>query len=446
MIRIKKGLDIPIAGLPEQVITEGNSVNTIALLGDDYIGMKPALAVAEGDHVQAGQMLFADKKVPAIRYTAPVSGKVTAICRGSKRKFLSLIIERDETPLGIEFASWSHKQIKALSKNVIVEQLLASGMWCAFRARPYSKIPTPDVIPHSIFITAMDTRPLAAEPHVVILFYQEDFLHGLHVISALTAGKVYVCTKPNVELGIHEAPVEQIAFSGPHPAGLPGTHIHFIDPVYQGKTVWHVGYQDVIAIGKLFNSGQLWQERIIALGGPSVKRPRLIKTVPGACLEELTCGELKDNDHRLVSGSVLGGRHAKPPVNFLGRYHLQVSALEEGVHRTFLHYLSLGKNRYSSLPIYLSYFSKQRFNLSTSTCGSPRALVPIGSYERIMPLDILPTQLLRALIVGDIEMAEKLGMLELDEEDVALCTFVCPGKYEYGPILRDNLTSMEKEG
>ncbi len=232
-----------------------------------------------------------------------------------------------------------------------------------------------------------------------------------------------------------------------HPAGNAGTHIHHLDPVSATKTVWTISYQDVIAIGLLFTTGVLSTERVISLAGPQVREPRLVRTRLGASLDEINAGQLKDGENRVVSGSVFGGRTASGPFAFLGRYHNQISVLAEGRDRPFLHYLRAGFNNFSSLSIYVSSFFKGKtYDFNTTTNGSERAMVPIGAYERIMPLDILPTQLLRSLIVGDTDTAQKLGCLELDEEDLALCTFVCPGKYEYGPILRNNLTRIEKEG
>ncbi|MEX2334448.1 MAG: NADH:ubiquinone reductase (Na(+)-transporting) subunit A, partial [Pseudohongiella sp.] len=236
------------------------------------------------------------------------------------------------------------------------------------------------------------------------------------------------------------------AFAGPHPSGLSGTHIHFLDPVSLNKWVWTIGFQDVIATGKLFATGKLWTERCFALAGPQVRQPRLLRTRLGASLTELLDGELNDGENRVVSGSVLSGRKAVAPEDFLGRHHQQVTVLREGRERPLFGYLSPGANRHSNLGIYLSsLFKGKKLDMTTTTNGSERAMVPVGTYETIMPLDILPTQLLRSLIVGDIETAMNLGALELDEDDLGLCTYVCPGKYEYGPILRDNLTRIEKE-
>jgi len=210
--------------------------------------------------------------------------------------------------------------------------------------------------------------------------------------------------------------------------------------------VWTVGYQDVMAIGDLFLTGRINPSRVVALAGPQVESPRLVRTRVGASLDELTAGQLKSGENRVISGSVFGGRAGGSNVRYLGRYHTQISGLAEGRERQFMHFVRPGMNAFSVLPIYLSRLLGKQFDFTTSTNGSERAMVPIGTYEKIMPLDVLPTQLLRALIVGDTEVAQKLGCLELDEEDLALCTFVCPGKYEYGPILRDNLTRIEIEG
>jgi Na+-transporting NADH:ubiquinone oxidoreductase subunit A len=292
----------------------------------------------------------------------------------------------------------------------------------------------------------MDTQPLAADPAVVIGEYAADFENGLKVLSNLA--KVFLCKADGSSLpGEQLSKVQTEAFAGPHPAGLAGTHIHFLDPVNASKSVWSINYQDVIAVGKLFATGQLWVERVVALAGPVVEQPRLLRTRLGASLDELTAGQLQSGYNRVVSGSVLGGRTAQGAFAYLGRYHLQVSCLAEGNDREMLHYLRAGVNKHSVLNVFVSKLAAaKKFAFSTTTNGSPRAMVPVGNYEEIMPLDILPTQLLRYLIVGDTEMAQKLGCLELDEEDLALCSYVCAGKYEYGPILRDNLARIEKEG
>ena len=324
---------------------------------------------------------------------------------------------------------------------------MKSGQWTALRTRPFSKVPAADTAPSSIFVTAMDTNPLSADPTVIIEQRSEDFSSGLAILTRLTDGPVNLCVAPSSKIsGDNIDGVRDIKFSGPHPAGLVGTHIHMVDPVSADKTVWSIGYQDVIAIGALFTTGRIDVRRVIALAGPQVTQPRLLETRIGANINQLVIGELKNDENRVISGSVLSGRHAVSEFAFLGRYHSQVSIIKEGRGREFLHYLRAGANKHSSLPVFVSSLTKKLFSMTTSTNGSERAMVPVGGYERVTALDILPIQLLRSLIVGDTEMAQKLGCLELDEDDMGLYTYVCVGKYEYGRILRDNLTKIEKEG
>ncbi len=445
MIRIKQGLDLPIAGEPSQRIEQARAVRSVAVLGCDYHGMKPTMAVQVGDRVKLGDVLFSDKKNPGVHFTAPGAGVVAAIHRGEQRVLQSVVIDLDGDE-AVEFARYDAAELASLDGQRVRDNLQQSGLWTALRTRPYSKVPAVDALPSSIFVTAIDTHPLAADPALIINERGADFANGLTVLARLA--RVQLCKAPGVALaGEVQANVQVSEFAGPHPAGLPGTHIHFIDPVSASKSVWQIGYQDVLAIGALFTSGRLNPERVVALAGPAVDKPRLLRTRLGASLEELSAGELKPGLNRVISGSVLGGRTARGAFAYLGRYHVQASCLHEGDEREFLHYLRAGVNKHSVLNIFVSrLLGGRKLAMDTSTNGSPRAMVPVGNYEAVMPLDILPTQLLRYLIVGDTEMAQKLGCLELDEEDLALCTYVCAGKYEYGPILRDNLTRIEKEG
>ena len=444
MINIKQGLDLPITGTPEQSISQGNAVTEVAVIGPDYVGMKPTMVVKEGDRVKKGQVLFTDKKTAGVQYTAPASGVVKAINRGDRRVFLSVVVAVEGSE-EVTFQSYPADKLNEVSRGDVQANLVASGLWTALRTRPFSKAPALDSVPASIFVTAMDTNPLAADPALVIAEQTDAFKSGLQVLKRLTEGKLFVCKAPGSNIPTTGIETTE-EFSGPHPAGLAGTHIHNLDAASAAKTVWSIGYQDVIAIGQLFTTGSLNCERVISLAGPQVTKPRLVRTLMGASLTELTTGELTDGENRMVSGSVFGGRTAVADLAFLGRFHNQVTVLEEGRDRPLLHYLRPGFERFSVMPIYISRFLNKTFNFTTSTNGSERAMVPIGTYERVMPLDILPTQLLRALIVEDMEVAVNLGALELDEEDLALCTYTCPGKYEYGPILRTNLTRIEQEG
>jgi Na+-transporting NADH:ubiquinone oxidoreductase subunit A len=417
------------------------------VVGHDYHGMKPTMEVREGDTVQKGQVLFSDKKTPGVHYTAPASGTISAINRGAKRVLQSVVIEVSDAP-GIDFGAVTADQARAMGRQEVVDKLVASGLWTALRTRPFSKVPAIDAEPVALFVTAMDTQPLAADPAIAIAEQAEAFALGVDVLAKLTSGKTYVCAAAGANIPAATAANAELAtFSGPHPAGLVGTHIHFLTGASAARQVWHIGYQDVIAVGRLLLDGQLYSERVVALSGPAASNPRLVRTLLGADLTALCAGEQSAEEARLVSGSVLGGRSVSGATSYLGRYHNQVTLIAEGRDRTFMGWLSPGAKRHSNMGIYItSFFGTKPLAMTTNTNGSERAMVPVGSYERIMPLDILPTQLLRSLLVGDTETAQQLGCLELDEEDLALCTYVCPGKYEYGPVLRDNLTRIEQEG
>jgi Na+-transporting NADH:ubiquinone oxidoreductase subunit A len=447
MINIKKGLDLPLEGAPQQVIHDGSAVKRVAVLGEEFIGMRPTMHVRVDDQVKKGQVLFEDKKNPGVLFTAPASGTVKEINRGAKRVLQSVVIEVNGNEQ-ITFGSFSETELNSLDREKAKEVLVQSGQWVALRARPFSKVAALDANPSSIFVTAIDTNPLAADPAVIIAENAKAFEAGLAVVSRLTDGKVFVCKQAGSQ--VPSSPIAQVEvheFGGVHPAGLVGTHIHHLDPVSASKQVWHIGYQDVIAYGHLFLTGEIYTDRVISLAGPRVKNPRLVKTQLGASLDDLVAGELEDGDNRVISGSVLAGATSSGVHAFLGRYHVQVSVLLEGREKELFGWIAPGSDKFSVTRTFLSHLTPSRlFKMTTSTGGSKRAMVPLGSYERVMPLDILPTLLLRDLLSRDLDSAISLGALELDEEDLALCTFVCPGKYEYGAALRDCLTTIEKEG
>jgi Na+-transporting NADH:ubiquinone oxidoreductase subunit A len=446
-ITIKKGLDVPISGSPDPVIENANDLDSVALVGWDTPGLKPSMAVAEGDRVKLGQHLFTDKRNPGVRYTAPGCGTVSAINRGERRVLNSVVVKLD----GDDAESWQAFEpgkIGDIDARTIRETLAESGLWTALRSRPFGRIPTTDTTPNSIFITATNTNPLAVDPALVIAEDSEVFLTGVRLLSKLTAGPTYVCTKADADVPVPDGEqFKQVEFAGPHPAGLVGTHIHFLDPVSIKKTVWHIGYQDTMAIGRLFLTGRLPTERVIALGGPMVKRPRLLRTRRGASTADLLVDELHGGDSRVISGSVLSGHRASGMLGWLGAYHNQISVIGEGSPREFLSFMRLGTQKYSSTRAFAStWMHNGAYDMTSSQNGSPRAMVSTGSFERIMPLDILPTVLLKALLVRDTESAQLLGCLELDEEDLALCSFVCNGKYNYGPHLRKALDEIEANG
>jgi Na+-transporting NADH:ubiquinone oxidoreductase subunit A len=450
--KIKRGLDIPLAGVPDPVIRDGPRVRTAGLIGLDYLGLKAALEVKPGDRVRLGQCLFTDKKNPRVRYVAPAAGEVSVIHRGARRVLQSVVIridagrDREHAQL---FDRHSRSSLEGLGRDQAIERLLGSGLWTALRGRPFSTVPDPASVPDAIFVNAMDTNPLAPDPFPIIAAEMEAFADGLRVLSGLTEGRVFVCSAPHIELKVPASDrVVRAEFDGPHPAGLPGTHIHFLYPVDAQHAVWTIGYQDVIAFGKLFTAGEIWTERVAALAGPGVKHPRLVRTRLGAAVDDLLAGELPDLECRVISGSVIAGRRAAGWGAYLGRYHNQITVLAEGRQRELFGWIKPGFNKFSSANVFMSSIvgRGRRFPLSTSQNGSARAMVPIGVYESVMPQDLLPTPLLRALLIRDTEAAQKLGCLELDEEDLALCSFVCPSKYDFGPALRASLERIEREG
>lgn len=511
MINIKRGLNLPILGEPVISADSKNTnfkpkINKVALIADDYKDIKPSMNVKVGDIVKRGEKLFSDKNNPTLNFTAPAGGVVSAINRGEKRALKSIVIDisTNEAEECVQLKSYSAAEIQNLSATQIREQLLQSGAWTAFKTRPFGKIPKADSTPEAIFITAIDTNPLSVEPREAIKLLQNGetyFRFGVQILSKLSK-TVYICqSQGNTWPGSDISGVISEIFTGVHPAGLPSTHIHFLRPASLKHVVWHLNYQDVAAIGELFATGILPVERIIALGGPVVKKPRMVKTRLGASLLDILANDelvlpskiqndnnkrdngkirenrlnnLSDSDkanlkiensdlktqilspgnnlYRIISGSVFGGRAMTSEENgFLGRYHLQVSCLQEEHHREFFHYFRAGWNKFSVKNIFTSKISEllgkvKKYNFTTTTNGSARAIIPLENYEAVMPLDILATPLLKYLVCGDTDMAQKLGCLELDEEDLALCSFVCAGKYEYGAILRDNLRKIEIDG
>lgn len=451
LIKLSKGLDIPIKGTPAQSIEPSAAVHSVGLLGGDYVGLKPRLLVAAGDQVKLGQPLFIDKRDPAVKFTAPGSGTVSAINRGARRALQSVVIDLDGADEHqTDFNKVTEADPRSLDAAAICNVLQESGLWTAFRSRPFSKVPQSSSKPGAIFVTAIDTNPLAGDPEPVIAQHIEAFRTGLTIIERLTPGPLYVCTSPDLSVPVAVGKAQQVRFSGPHPAGLPGTHMHHLHPVAVGRSAWHISYQDVIAIGHLFTTGRIWTERVIALGGSGFSRPRLITTRLGANSADLTNTELAaqtDAPARLISGSVLTGHAASGATAYLGRYHLQLSALADTSQRRLFGWLNLIDTSYS----FASRLARQSnqsnlFDFSTSAHGRPTALIAINAFDRLIPMDILTAPLLRALLIGDTDQAQALGALEMDAEDLALCSFVCPGKNDYGTALRLNLEQIERDG
>ncbi len=463
--RFRRGLSLPISGAPEQTLDDAPAPGTVAVVAADYPGMKPAMHVSPGDAVRRGQLLFEDRKQPGVRFTSSAAGTVAAVNRGAKRALISVVVRVDPGDQagsgGGDFSSYTGRHPGALSREEVEALLVESGDWAALRARPFGRTAAPGSTPKSIFVTAMSSEPFAPEADRVAEGRAGDLERGLAALARLTEGPVYLCRAPGTLAAVQASDQVRIEeFVGPHPAGAPGLHIHTLDPVDRSKLVWQIGLQDTLAIGRLFATGEPDVQRVVALAGPPVRRPRLLRTRLGASLADVTRGEIgagaevvPDDAVRVVSGSPLSGRTAigeNAPADlhgYLGRFHDTVSVLEDDHGRHFLGWLQPGFGAFSRARAFASsLLPRKSFPMTTTTYGSPRAIVPIGLYESVFPWDLQPTFLLKSLVAGDIERAEELGCLELLEEDLALCTFVCPGKTEYGPYLRDALELIEKEG
>jgi Na+-transporting NADH:ubiquinone oxidoreductase subunit A len=431
---IKQGLNLSVGGQPRQAIEGAPRINSVAILGGDYPGLRVSMLVSEGERVRLGQPLFVDRHDAAIQVTSAGAGIVAAIHRGARRALEAVVIrlEGDEC---VEFPALDNGALNAAAPERIRATLLASGLWTALRTRPYGRIPASASTPHALFVTAIDTRPLAPDPGIVIDGQPQAFVDGLTALSRMIGTPIFLCVAPGLEPPLGNlANLTVVEFQGPHPAGLPGTHIHLLAPVSDARTVWYIGYQDVIAIGRLFTTGHVPIERVVSLAGPGVRRPRLVQARLGAALDDLTAGELEKVRLRVFSGCVLSGSAAGGRRPFLGRYHNQVTAL-----------LDIDAAQEASRRVGL-FRSWSGWTHSRASRPCRRPLIPIDSFERVVPLDILPTPLFRALLAGDVDTAAALGALELEEEDLSLCGFICPSAIDYGALLRDALGKIELQG
>lgn len=434
MFNIKKGLNIPISGAPSNEVSDSPVSKTVSILSNDFRGLRPSMFVKEGENVIAGQKIFEDKKNLGIFYTSPAGGKVLSINRGEKRKFLSIEIEIDK-----------NENFRDFSKYINFKELLIeSGCWTYFKTRPFNRSPKIDSNPIAIFVNACDTNPLSIDPYEIIKKDQDLFDLGLKSLRENFDVDIHVSYQNNnFQKNINN--VNYHCFTGPHPAGLTGTHINMICPVSINKTAWTISYQEIISIGYLIKNNKIRTKKTIALAGPSVFKPSLINVRFGSDINQITAGKI-DNNSRVISGSVLSGHTSEGVMNFLGAFHNQISVIPDELNDTFLNWLMPGSKLHSKTNVFISSFVKpNNFTFNTSMNGGNRAIVPISSYDEVMPLDILPVQLLKAITVSDVELAIDLGMLELIDEDLALCSYVCPSKYDYSSILMDNLDKVYLE-
>jgi len=436
-------------GAPGGALTVAPAAERVALLADDFIGMRPRMAIKEGDEVRLGQPLFEDRKRPGVIHTAPAGGTVASINRGDRRALRSIVLDVAKEEIYQEFKSYKPQPIENISAESVRALLIESGQWTALRTRPFSRSPAIDSVPRSIFVTAMDSNPLAVDPAITMGDRLENIKTGLIALAKIAP--VEFCVAPGSALGAVTnglTDVRMHSFSGPHPAGTPGLHIHLVNPVNAQRQVWYLHISDVAGIGHLFSTGRLDVSRIVGIGGPSVTETAIVKTRLGAPVGPLVEERMKEGDQRIIIGSLFNGRtNEEEAVAFLGRWHHQISVLPSGREREFMGWARPGPNRFSVLNAFMaSWLPGRQYNFTTSTNGSLRTIIPVSSYDQVMPFEIMPTFLLRSIQAGDLETAENLGALELDEEDLALCSFVCPGKIDHCGALRDLLTRLEKEG
>ena len=445
---IRKGRDIKLKGAAAKEIVNAPVPPKVAIQPTDFRGIKPRPLVDAGDTVKVGTPILTDKTHPDIKIVSPVSGKVVAVNRGEKRILLQIVIATDGRQEPLIFAQYRPADIKNLSREKIIQQLLEGGVWPFIRQRPFSKIAHPEDKPKSIFIQAVNTEPLALDIDFILNGKESLFQAGLDIVSKLTGGDTHLCFGGHASSkALTEAKnVKAHRFIGPHPAGNVSTFIHHIDPIKKGDVVWYLNAQDILRIGHLFLNGIFSPERYVVVTGEGAQNRAYMKTIIGAPLGILLKSGVNTSEQRYISGSVLMGIEAGKD-GFLGFYDTQISVIPQGGKRNFLGWLSPGFKAYSFTKTFVSsFFPKKEISLDTDTHGSPRAIVLNDIYDSLLPLDIMTFFLIRAVIGGDIEEAEKLGILECDEEDFALCSFACPSKTDVGAIIKSGLDLIEKEG
>lgn len=446
-IKIKNGLNIQLAGEANKFLSDLPFPEVFAIRPNDFPGINPKLLVQAGDEVLAGSVLFFDKNNESIKFSSPVSGEVIEVIRAEKRKLIEIKILADKN---IRYLDLGKSNPDELSRDGIIEALLNSGLWPLIRQRPFGIIANPTDIPKSIFISAFDTNPLAPDLDFIMQGEnKETFQTGLNAIIKLTNGNTHLNingSKEAASIFRNSKGVIINKFSGPHPAGNVGVQIHHIDPINKGEVVWYLNPQDVLIIGKLFSEGRYDASRIIALTGSQVSSPKYYKTLIGSSVKSIIGdGILKAGENRIISGNVLSGSQIQED-GFLGYYDTQITVIPEGHESEFMGWLAPGLEKFSMSRTFFSWLnSKKKYNLNTNLHGEERPFVVTGQYEKVFPMDIYPVQLLKSILIEDIEMMEQLGIYEVVEEDFALCEFVCTSKIKSQEIIKRGIEIIQKE-
>lgn len=447
-VKIKRGYDINLKGKATNNLVKGIKSKEYAFKPTNFQGIdRPKILVQEGEHVKAGTAIFFDKKMEQVKYTAPVSGKVTAVVRGERRKPLFIKIEADETIEYAEFTNYAPNEIKSLTKEQVMAQMTASGVWANIIERPFGLVANPEHRPKAIFISTFDTSPLAPD-YDFVFQGQEQFLQaGLDAISKLTEGKVHISLQEG-KVGVFKSlkGVEIHEFSGPHPAGNVGTQIHKIDPINKEEFVWTLNPYGLRQIGKLFLEGRYDASKVIAVAGSEVKKSQYYEVITGTNISDILGDNYNSENTRIISGNVLTGEQTDTE-DFLGYYDNLITILPEGNDRKFLGWILPGKNKLSfhrAFGLSLLKSKNKEYTLNTNLHGEERAFVQTGSYERVTPIDILPMYLFKAIMARDFEEMEALGIYEVIEEDIALCEFIDVSKTDLQEILREGLDALQE--
>ncbi len=444
-IRIRKGLDIRLVGEAEKVLSQTDPAKVIAIKPTDFHGLVPKVLVKPGDHVKVGSPLFADKYNDRILFTSTVSGEVADVVRGAKRKVMEIRVLADAQQQYVDLGAGNPS---TMNRETIIQKLLASGVWPVIRQRPFDIVADPAQTPKHIFVSCFDSSPLAPDLDLVVRNEGDDLQAGFDALAKLTSGKVNIVvgSETTAREFLDAKGVVRHSMSGPHPAGNVGVQIHHISPINKGEVVWTCGVQDVLMIGRLFRTGKLDPSRVVAVTGSEAKHPKYFRTIIGVPVKDIL-GDVPSNV-RIISGNVLTGDHVSNS-STLGFYHTQLTLIPEGDTPKFFiteGWASPGFDKFSANRSYPTWLMPgKHYAMDSNQNGEERAFVMSGQYEKVFPFDIYPVQLLKSILINDIEQMEKLGLYEVAPEDFALCEFVCTSKINSQSIVRAGLDSLKKE-
>jgi Na+-transporting NADH:ubiquinone oxidoreductase subunit A len=449
VFKIKKGKGLAITGKPSSEIANAASSKKYTLLPPDFEGRKFKLEVKVGDEVKVGTPLLSDRVNNRIVYTSPAGGKVVEINRGEKRKILEVVVETGGSEEFKEFPVHSGQQISGLERSSLIDLLLESGLWPFIIQRPFSRIADPEAVPKSIFINAMDTEPNCADKQVLLNGHENSFQAGIEALKRLTEGKVHLCWDGRASSAAsalaNASGVEKHQFTGPHPAGCVGTHIHYIDPINKGDVVWHVNAEHCSLIGKFLLEGKVPVERLVAVAGSSATQRKYYRTRAGASLESIIQGNVEKGPVRHINGGVLTGKQVSAG-SYLGFYNSTVTMIPEDESKELMGWLMPGFGKSTFSRMFASAFLPLKMrNMNTKLNGERRAIVATHVYDPLVALRLHTVFLVKACIAKDVEDMEELGLLECAPEDFALCTYACVSKVEVDTIIREGLDLLEKE-